>query len=172
MFAGMTTNTLIAALAIAMSFAHAVAVIPSVLGQAPRRSASPPWSCGVLHSSSRGRSGSRLRRPGSCSPGSSATAFVFCALAWRPFAAATGTTELALVADVLKPWALRIVPMIDRSRSSVQRVIGLPSLPVAIAVGGAMGLLVVLFMRPLYIEFGPVRALYDRVMRWATGARP
>ena len=39
---------------------------------------------------------------------------------------------------------------------------------VTIAVGGAMGLLVVLFMRPLYIEFGPVRTLYERVTRWAT----
>jgi O-antigen/teichoic acid export membrane protein len=166
MFASMTTNTMIAALAVTMSFAHAVAVIPSVLGKRLEIGLAT-LACGALHIVIAWSLGMYYGPSGVVLAGIISHGFVFCALAWRPFAAATGTTELSVATDVLKPWAWRIVPMVALA-FLVQRAIGLPPLPVTIAVGGAMGLLVVLFMRPLYIEFGPVRALYDRVTRWAT----
>jgi len=143
-----------------------VAVIPSVLGKRLEIGLAT-LVCGALHIVIAWLLGMRYGPAGVVLAGIISHGFVFCALAWRPFAAATGTTELALAADVLKPWSWRIVPMIALA-FVVQRAIGLPSMPVTIAAGGAMGLLVVLFMRPLYIEFGPVRALYDRVVRWAT----
>jgi hypothetical protein len=49
---------------------------------------------------------------------------------------------------------------------AIQTVSGTPPLPLTIAIGGVMGLFGVWFMRPLYLEFGPVRTLYDRVFKW------
>ena len=48
----------------------------------------------------------------------------------------------------------------------IQKAIGTPPLAVTIAIGGVVGLAAVWYMRPLYLSFGPVRALYDRVFRW------
>ena len=166
MFASMTTNTMIAALAVAMSFAHAIAVIPSVLGKRLAIGVAM-LACGALHVVLAWTLGKYYGPSGVVLAGILSHGVVFCALAWRPFAQATGTTELALVGDVLRPWAWRIVPMLALA-FFVQRIIGNPPLAATAAVGAAMGILVVLFMRPLYIEFGPVRALYDRVIRWAT----
>lgn len=169
MFASYTTNTMIAALAVAMSFAHAIAVIASVLGK--RLSIGiATLVCGGLHVALAWTLGMRFGPSGVVLAGIISHGVVFCALAWRPFAAATGTTELAIAADVLRPWAWRIVPMVALA-FVVQRLLGTPSLPVTAAVGGAMGLLVVIVMRPLYIEFGPVRALYERVMQWPRATR-
>ena len=41
-----------------------------------------------------------------------------------------------------------------------------PPLLVTVAAGAALAALVIWHMRPLYLEFGPVRTLYDRVVRW------
>jgi len=164
MFASMTANTLIAVLAVVMSFAHAIAVITSVLG---RRLAIGVVTlvCGAIHLGLAWTLGMKFGPSGVVLAGIMSHGVVFCVLAWRPFAAATGTTELAIAADVLRPWAWRMIPMVALA-FLVQRLLGTPSLPIAAAAGGAMGLTVVLFMRPLYIEFGPVRALYERLVRW------
>ena len=163
MFAGPASNVLIATLAIAMSFGHAIAVIPSVLG---RRLAIgvATMVCGVLHLGLAWFFGSRFGVAGVVGAGVISHGIVFSALAWKPFAQATGTTELSLLSDVLMPWALRMGPMIGLA-FLVQRLAGTPPLPVTIAIGAALGATVLFYMRPLYIEFGPVRTLYDRVTR-------
>jgi hypothetical protein len=48
---------------------------------------------------------------------------------------------------------------------AIQRFAGTPPLPITIATGAGVAALVLFYMRPLYIEFGPVRSLYERVMR-------
>jgi len=174
MFAGPVANVLIATLAIAMSFGHAIAVIPSVLG---RRLAIgiATMVCGVLHLGLAWTLGWRFGVAGVVGAGVISHGVVFSALAWKPFAQATGTTELSLLADVVWPWALRMLPMTALA-FAVQRFAGTPPLPVTIAIGAALGAAVLFHMRPLYIEFGPVRTLYDRIARsWRTaegGAHP
>lgn len=161
MFAGSGANTLIAALAIAMSFGHAVAVIPSVLG---RRLAIgvATMVCGVLHLGLAWILGSRFGVAGVVAAGVASHGLVFSALAWKPFAQATGTTEISLLSDVVLPWAARMVPMLLLA-FVVQRLVGTPPIALAIATGGLVAAAVLFYMRPLYIEFGPVRALYERV---------
>ena len=169
MFAGPIANTLIAALAIAMSFGHAVAVIPSVLG---RRLAIgvATMVCGVLHLGLAWILGSHFGVAGVVGAGVVSHGLVFSALAWKPFAQATGTTEISLLSDVLRPWAARMAPMLVLA-FAVQRIVGTPPLALTIATGGLVAAAVLLYMRPLYIEFGPVRALYERVTRsWRTSA--
>ena len=163
MFAGGTTNALIASLSIAMSFGHAVAVIPSVLG---RRLAIgiASMTCGVLHLGLAWFLGARFGIAGVVAAGVVSHGIVFSALAWRPFAQATGTTEISLLSDVLEPWAIRLAPMLILA-FVLQRTVGTPPLPVTIAMGGLMAAVVLLYMRPLYIEFGPVRSLYERLTR-------
>ena len=163
MFAGATANMLIAALAIAMSFGHAVAVIPSVLG---RRLAIgvATMICGVLHLGLAWALGSRFGVTGVVAAGVLSHGVVFSALAWKPFADATGTTEISLLSDVLMPWGSRMVPMLLVA-FAIQRVAGTLSLPATIATGGAVAAAVLFYMRPLYIEFGPVRSLYDHLTR-------
>ncbi|HET7694616.1 MAG TPA: hypothetical protein VFK57_02835 [Vicinamibacterales bacterium] len=163
MFAGATANALIAALALAMSFGHAVAVIPSVLG---RRLAIGIASmiCGVLHLGLAWLLGSRFGIAGVVAAGVISHGVVFSALAWKPFAQATGTTEISLLSDVLVPWSARFAPMLIVALL-VQRLAGTPPLPVTIAAGAALAAAVLFYMRPLYIEFGPVRALYERLAR-------
>jgi O-antigen/teichoic acid export membrane protein len=174
MFAGPAANVLIAALAIAMSFGHAIAVIPSVLG---RRLAIgiATMACGVLHLGLAWALGWRFGVAGVVGAGVISHGIVFSALAWKPFAQSTGTTELSLVADVVSPWALRMLPMAALA-FAVQRFAGTPPLPVTIAIGAVVGAAALFHMRPLYIEFGPVRTLYDRIARsWRTaegGAHP
>ena len=167
MFAGTAANVLIAALAISMSFGHAVAVIPSVLG---RRLAIgvATMICGVLHLGLAWFLGSRFGISGVIAAGVVSHGIVFSALAWKPFAQATGTTEISLLSDVLIPWAGRMVPMLMLA-AVIQRLIGTPPLPVTIVTGALLGATVLLYMRPLYIEFGPVRTLYERLTRsWRT----
>jgi len=161
MFAGAAANAFVATLAIAMSFGHAVAVIPSVLG---RRLAIGVVTmvCGLLHLGLAWLLGMRFGVAGVVAAGVISHGVVFSALAWKPFAQATGTTEFSLLSDVLRPWALRMVPMAILA-VVVQRVIGTPPLPVTIAIGALVGATALFHMRPLYIEFGPVRALYDRL---------
>jgi O-antigen/teichoic acid export membrane protein len=173
MFAGPVANLLIAALAIAMSFGHAVAVIPSVLG---RRLAIgvATMVCGVIHLGLAWVLGSRFGVAGVVAAGVISHGVLFSALAWKPFAQATGTTEFSLLSDVVSPWAVRVAPMILLA-FAVQQIAGTPPLPVTIAIGAGLGLTVLVYMRPLYIEFGPVRALYERVTRsWraAQGGAP
>jgi O-antigen/teichoic acid export membrane protein len=161
MFAGIASNMLIAALAIAMTFGHAVAVIPSVLG---RRLAIgvATMVCGVLHLGLAWILGSHFGVAGVLAAGVVSHGVVFAALAWKPFAEATGTTEISLLADVLFPWAVRMAPMAVLA-FLVQRIAGTPPLAVTIATGALVAAAVLFYMRPLYIEFGPVRTLYDRV---------
>jgi O-antigen/teichoic acid export membrane protein len=163
MFAGTLANTLIAALAIAMTFGHAVAVIPSVLG---RRLAIglATMICGVLHLGLAWLLGSRFGVTGVIAAGVLSHGLVFSALAWKPFAQATGTSEISLLRDVLAPWGVRMAPMLLLA-IALQRILGTPPLPLTIAAGALVGAVVLLYMRPLYIEFGPVRTLYERVTR-------
>lgn len=163
MFAGSTANTLIAALVIAMSFGHAVAVIPSVLG---RRLAIgvATMICGVLHLGLAWFLGSRFGVAGVVAAGVVSHGLVFSALAWKPFAQATGTTEISLLSDVLVPWGARMAPMLILA-VAVQRVSGTPPLPVTIVTGALVAATVLFYMRPLYVEFGPVRTLYERLTR-------
>jgi O-antigen/teichoic acid export membrane protein len=174
MFAGAVPNLMIAALAIAMSFGHAVAVIPSVLG---RRLAIglATMVCGVLHVGLAWFLGSHFGVTGIVAAGVASHGLVFSALAWKPFAQATGTTEISLLSDVLAPWATRMAPMLIVALL-VQRLAGTPPLPVTIATGALVAATVLFYMRPLYIEFGPVRTLYERVLRsWRAalgGAHP
>jgi len=71
-------------------------------------------------------------------------------------------SEIALVGDVIKPWAIRFVPLVVVA-VAIQQAIGVPSVPVILAIGGGVGLGAMWHMRPLYLQFGPVRALYDRM---------
>lgn len=161
MFAGLAANVLIATLAIAMSFGHAVAVIPSVLGRRLVIGVATMAS-GVLHLGLAWVLGMRFGVAGVVGAGVISHGIVFSALAWKPFAQATGTTEFSLLSDVLWPWARRMAPM-GILAFAVQRLIGAPPLPVTMVIGGLVGATVLFYMRPLYIEFGPVRALYERL---------
>lgn len=163
MFAGLTANALIAALAIVMSFGHAAAVIPSVLG---RRLAIGVATliCGVLHLGLAWFFGLRFGVVGVVAAGVISHGIVFTALAWKPFAQATGTTEISLLSDILAPWAVRMAPLLILALV-IHRLLGTPPLPLTIVTGALVAAVVLLYMRPLYIEFGPVRTLYERAIR-------
>jgi O-antigen/teichoic acid export membrane protein len=164
LFAGSVANTLIAILAIAMTFGHAVAVIPSVLGQRLQIGLAT-FGCGVLHVGLAVTLGMRLGIVGVLAAGVISHGIVFGLLAWRPFTKATQMSETALISDVVRPWIVRAAPMIVLA-VAFSWLAATPPLLVTIAAGGAMAALVVWHMRPLYLEFGPVRTLYDRVVRW------
>ena len=87
---------------------------------------------------------------------------VFPALAWRPFSRAARMTETALIGDVIVPWAIRFLPIVVLS-VAIQQVIGVPRVPAVMAIGGAVAVAAMWYMRPLYLQFGPVRAMYDRL---------
>ena len=130
---------------------------------------------GVLHVGLAWFLGSHFGVTGIVAAGVASHGLVFSALAWKPFAQATGTTEISLLSDVLAPWATRMAPMLIVALL-VQRLAGTPPLPVTIATGALVAATVLFYMRPLYIEFGPVRTLYERVLRsWRAalgGAHP
>jgi O-antigen/teichoic acid export membrane protein len=162
LFAGGRTNALLALVAIAMTFSHALAVIPSVLGQRMQIGMATLAS-GVVHVGLAFGLGAWLGIIGVVLAGVVSHGIVFPALAWRPFGAATRMSEVALVGDVIKPWAIRFVPLVAVA-VAIQQVIGVPSIVVTIAIGGAVALGAMWYMRPLYLESGPVRALYDRLV--------
>lgn len=164
LYAGGLANGLIAILAITTTFGHAIAVVPSVLGERMRIGVATLVS-GLIHLGLAVALGLRFGIAGVVLAGIISHGVVFCALAWKSFARATGTTELALAADVVRPWAWRIAPLLLLAFLA-GRVIAAPPLVITIPAGAAIGGLVMLVMRPLYLEFGPVRHLYDRVMRW------
>jgi len=160
-FAGGPANVLLAGVAIAMTFAHALAVIPSVLGQRMQIGMATLAS-GIVHVAVAFALGAWLGILGVVLAGVVSHGLVFPALAWRPFGRATRMSEIALVGDVIKPWAIRFVPLVVIA-VAIQQAIGVPSVPVILAIGGGVGLGAMWHMRPLYLQFGPVRALYDRM---------
>jgi O-antigen/teichoic acid export membrane protein len=170
LFAGSLANVLIAVLVIAMTFGHALAVVPSVLGQRLQIGLAS-IGCGVLHLALAFGLGMEFGIVGVLAAGVVSHGVVFAALAWKPFARATGMPETALVADVLVPWSLRFAPL-ALIAFAISRFAGTPSLFVTVPAGGIVALLTVLHMRPLYLAFGPVRALYDRVVRWPLRSAP
>jgi hypothetical protein len=174
LFAGGKANILIAVLAVAMTLGHALAVVPSVLNQRLQIGYAT-LGAGLLHLGLAFGLGFRFGIVGVLAAGVISHGVVFSLLAWRPFARATGMYETALLADVVKPWAVRMLPLAIAA-FIVQRVIGTPPLLVAVAVGALWGAFSMWVMRGLYLEFGPVRALYDRALQWlplrrAPGAR-
>ena len=111
LFAGSLANTLIAILAIAMTFGHAVAVIPSVLGQRLQIGMAT-LGCGLLHVVLAITLGMRFGVVGVLAAGVVSHGIVFGLLAWRPFARATKMSEAGLITDVVRPWIIRAAPMI------------------------------------------------------------
>lgn len=164
LYAGGVANGLIAILAITMTFGHAVAVVPSVLGQRLHVGVAAIVS-GVLHLGIALALGMRFGITGVVIAGIISHGVVFCALAWKAFARATGTTEFGFAADVVSPWARRMVPLLLVA-VVVERVVGTPPLQVTIPGGAAIAVVVMVLMKPLYIEFGPIRHLYDRFNPW------
>jgi len=79
-------------------------------------------------------------------------------------------SEAELLADVIRPWIVRAAPMVALA-IFVNWMLGTPPLLVTVATGGSIAAFVVWHMRPLYLEFGPVRTLYDRVVRWPLRSR-
>ena len=163
-FAGDKANVVIAMLVVAMTFGHALAVVSSVLGQRIQLGVATLLS-GIAHVALAFAFGLRFGIFGILFAGLLSHGLVFAALAWRPFARATGMPETAVLSEILRPWLWRLVPLVAIALV-IQAVIGTPPLPVTIALGALMGLFGVWHMRPLYLEFGPVRTLYDRFFKW------
>jgi O-antigen/teichoic acid export membrane protein len=161
LFAGGKANALLALVAIAMTFAHALAVVPSVLGHRLQIGMAT-FASGIVHVLVAVALGWWLGITGVILAGVVSHGLVFPALAWRPFAAATRMPETALVGDVIRPWAIRFVPLVVVS-IAIEQVIGVPTMPVTVAIGGLVALAAMWHMRSLYLQFGPVRAMYDRV---------
>jgi O-antigen/teichoic acid export membrane protein len=164
LFAGSFANVLIATLVLAMTFGHSIAVIPSVLGQRLQIGFATLAS-GVLHLVLAVALGLPFGINGVLLSGVLSHGLVFGLLAWRPFSRATGMSEAALLADVLRPWTVRAVPMVVLA-IAFERLAATPPRPVTIAAGGLLAAIVVWYMRPRYLEFGPIRALYERYARW------
>jgi O-antigen/teichoic acid export membrane protein len=164
LFAGGKANALLAMVAIAMTFAHALAVIASVLGQRMQIGVATLGS-GVAHVLAAIVLGRWLGIPGVILAGIVSHGLVFPLLAWRPFAVAARMPETALIGDVVRPWLLRFLPLVAVS-IAIEQVMGVPTVPVTIALGAAVGFAAMWHMRPLYLSFGPVRALYDRFFKW------
>lgn len=164
LFAGPLANVLIATLVLAMSFGHSIAVIPSVLGQRLQVGFATLAS-GVLHVCLAVGLGLPFGIDGVLLSGVLSHGLVFGLLAWRPFSRATGMSEAVLLAEVLRPWSVRAIPMVALA-IAFERLAATPPLPVTILAGGLMAALVVWYMRPLYLEFGPIKTLYERFVRW------
>ncbi len=169
LFAGGVANTLIAVLTIAMTLGHAVAVIPSVLGQRLQIGLAT-FACGALHVVLAVTLGMQFGVVGVLTAGVLSHGIVFGLMAWRPFTRATRMSEAELLADVIRPWIVRAAPMVALA-IFVNWMLGTPPLLVTVATGGSIAAFVVWHMRPLYLEFGPVRTLYDRVVRWPLRSR-
>ena len=163
-FAGDKANFIIAMLVVAMTFGHALAVVSSVLGQRIQLGVATLLS-GIIHVALAFGLGLRFGIVGVLFAGLLSHGLVFALLAWRPFAKATGMPETAVLSEILRPWLWRLAPLVAMALV-IQKLLGTPRLPVTIAVGALMGLFGVWHMRPLYLEFGPVRTLYDRFFKW------
>jgi len=153
-----------------MTLAHALAVVSSVLGQRLQIGMAT-FASGVVHVVLAFALGWKLGILGIILAGVVSHGLVFPAMAWRPFGVATRMPETALVGEVIVPWLRRMVPLALLSLG-VQMLLGTPPLPVSIALGAFVGLFAVWYMRPLYLSFGPVRALYDRLFKWLPRAAP
>jgi hypothetical protein len=171
MFAGGKANALLAVVSIAMTFSHALAVVPSALGKRMEIGVAT-FGSGVVHIGLAFGLGAWLGIPGVLLAGVVSHGLVFPAMAWKPFAVAAGMPETALIADVIRPWAIRFLPLVALA-VTIEQLVGVPRVPGIVAVGAAMGLGSMWYMRPLYMNFGPVRAMYDRVLgaMWKGGAR-
>ncbi len=163
-YAGSNANLLIAILVVTMTFGHAISVVSSVLGQRVQIG-SATFAAGLIHVALAFAIGMRLGIVGVLIAGVISHGVIFSSLAWRPFARATGMPETALFDDVIRPWLFRMSPLVVLSLI-LQKLIGTPPLPVTMGLGGIVGLAAVWHMRPLYLSFGPVRALYDRAFKW------
>jgi len=170
MFAGGKANALLAMFALAMTFSHALAVVPSALGQRLQIGVAT-FASGVVHIVLALGLGWWLGIPGLLLAGVVTHGAVFPLLAWKPFAAAARMPETALLADVLRPWLVRFVPLVAAA-VAIEQLLGVPRMVVIVAMGGLVGVAAMWYMRPLYMNFGPVRALYDRVLgAWLAPAR-
>jgi O-antigen/teichoic acid export membrane protein len=169
MFAGGKANALLAMVSLAMTFAHALAVVPSALGQRMRIGLAT-FGSGVVHIGLAFGLGAWLGIPGVLLAGVCSHGIVFPMLAWRPFARATRMPETALFAEVIGPWAIRLLPLVAAS-VMIEQVVGVPSVPVTVAIGVLVAAGSMWYMRPLYLNFGPVRAMYDRTLgAWSARA--
>lgn len=169
LFAGGLANVLLAVVALAMTFSHALAVVPSALGQRVQIGLAT-FGSGVVHVALALALGWWLGINGVLLAGVVSHGLVFPALAWKPFAAATRMSETALLADVVWPWIRRFGPLVAAA-VVIEQIVGVPDLAVTIGLGGLVGLASMWYMRPLYMHFGPVRAMYDRLLgAWAARA--
>jgi O-antigen/teichoic acid export membrane protein len=170
MFAGGKANALLAIVSLVMTFSHALAVVSGALGQRLQIGVATLYS-GVAHVVFAVALGWWLGIEGVLLAGIISHGLVFPALAYKPFVVATRMSEAELLTDVVRPWALRFAPLVVVA-VAIQQIIGVPSLPVTMAIGGLIGLASMWFMRPLFMNFGPVRALYDRLVgNWLTRPR-
>jgi hypothetical protein len=170
MFAGGKANALLAIVSLVMTFSHALAVVSGALGQRLQIGVATLCS-GVAHVVFAVGLGWWLGIEGVLLAGIISHGLVFPALAYKPFVVATRMSETELLTDVVRPWALRFAPLVVVA-VAIQQIIGVPSLPVTMAIGGLIGLASMWFMRPLFMNFGPVRALYDRLVgNWLTRPR-
>jgi hypothetical protein len=168
MFAGGKANALLAIVSLAMTFAHALAVVPSALGQRIQIGMATLGS-GLVHIGLAFGLGRWLGIEGVLLAGVISHGLVFPALAWKPFAVSTQMPETALLAQVLLPWLRRFLPLVAFS-VALEQFVGVPRAPVVAAIGMLVGAAAMWLMRPLYMNFGPVRAMYDRVFaRLAVG---
>ena len=146
-----------------MTFGHAVAVIPSVLGQRLQIGMARS-DAALLHVVLADHPRHAVRRCRCAGGGGVSHGIVFGALAWRPFARATKMSEAGI--DYRRRAALDHPRGADgRARHLLDWLLTTPPLLVTVA-SAVLAALVVWHMRPLYLEFGPVRTLYDRVVRW------
>lgn len=162
MFAGGTANTLLAVVALAMTFSHALAVVPAALGQRVQIGLAT-FGSGVVHVALAFALGWWFGIVGVLLAGVISHGLVFPGLAWKPFAVATRMSETALLVDVVWPWIRRVGPLVAGA-VAIEQLVGVPDLAVTIGLGGLVGLAAMWYMRPLYMHFGPVRAMYDRLL--------
>ena len=160
MFAGGKANVLLAVVVLAMTFSHALAVVPAALGQRLQIGLAT-FGSGAIHVVLAFGFGWWLGIPGVLLAGVVSHGVVFPLLAWKPFAIAARMPETALVADVIRPWLFRFLPLAVIA-VAIEQMLGVPRLPVIIGLGGLVGAASMWYMRPLYMGFGPVRAMYDR----------
>jgi len=170
LFAGGKANALLALIGLVMTFAHALAVVSSVLGHRLQIGMATLFA-GVVHVVVAFALGRWLGILGVLLASVVSHGIVFPVLLWRPFSNATRMRETTLLREVLQPWAIRFLPLVVIA-IAIEQVVGVPTVPVTVALGGLVAVASMWYMGPLYLQFGPVRAMYDRLFaRWVrTGA--